>query len=158
MKKNDLVLYLALGFIAYLLVNSLKNGVKNMFGNIGLGNTQDDDKRESTIKNVASDVKAYFNPNFYDKKGAKLLTVAVTQDICKKIYDSVGYVWDNPDETIGQFKRAKFKTQISWIAYHFQLKYSKDLYSYLNDKMDTDKQRLVWLDILKYVDSLPKGY
>lgn len=157
--KNDIFVLLLLAVVAFLFYREISRGFKNMFGSIGIGSTTTDDARETQIEKVADKVSDYFDPLWWQNKpGAKLLTVATAQSICKDIYNGIGYVYDTPEQIISAFNRAGYKTQISWLAYQFDKLYKKDLYSYLNSKLDTDAQRSAWLQILTRIKSLPAGF
>lgn len=103
---------------------------------------------------------AYFN---YWKprlpKGYKILTQASINDIATKIYDAMGYFYDNEDVIKGQFKRINSKVKIAQLAEAFSKKYKSDLYTFIKDGVGVrwnsglDEENLN--SILKYIDGLP---
>ena len=157
--KNDIIYIIVIFAIAYFLFGAVRNAFKNLFGAIGIGDTTTDEEREENITKTAPKViDNAFDVNYWNKPNAKLFKVADVKKMAKTIYDAIGYVYDSPEDIVGVFKWCKYKSQVSWLAYHFNLLYKKDLYSFLNDRLDTDEQRSAWLGILSRIKKLPKGF
>jgi hypothetical protein len=158
-------MYLAMGVIAYLVINSLKNGLKNFGASLGIGDSVEDEAREKSITKLvkSKDIKDYFKPSFWKEAADRnkkpiLLTKAIALSTAKTIYDSIGFFYDTPEQALGAFKTLKYKSQVSWLAQIFYEKYKKDLYQFLNDRLDKDDQRLVFKEILQVVSDLKRGY
>jgi hypothetical protein len=122
-----------------------------------------------------------FNPSYYKtlikntkalaaEKGLKgdviLTTTGGLKTSAKNIYDSVRtplavpnpiYWSDNPQQGIAQFKKYRYKAQISQLAEVFNQEYKKDLYFWLKDKYDTQDQKEALATIIEYVNNLPSG-
>ena len=71
------------------------------------------------------------------------------------IYDSIGTFYDSPQQTLSGFKKINSKVGVSIVSNAFTTKYNKDMYSWLEDKLDTEEQRKVFAQIKQYTDSLP---
>lgn len=155
--KNEALIYLAIIIVAFIFLKEIKKMTKNFFGTFGIGSTTDDDKREAEISKNKENVKDFFNPNYCNDKGSILMTMKETDSIVKQIWDSIGLIYDDETETIGAFKKIKYKTQVSWIAKRFNELHKKDLLSWLDNKLDTDNQRLVFEEILSYTKKLKTG-
>lgn len=99
-----------------------------------------------------------FSPRFYQlaPKGAKLFTKAGAQKIAKQIYDAIGIIYDSPENITGAIKQCFTQSQVSFLADTFNQLYSKDLLSYLTEKLDTAEQKQTLSDIITYVNELPK--
>lgn len=110
---------------------------------------------------VASDVGSPFSPNYQvnlRKKGpVYLLYKNTAQAVARQIYESVGTVYDTPEQGLAAFKQLRYKSQVSQVADEFQINYKADLFNWLQSRYDRDSQKEVLSQILKYVDSLPSG-
>ena len=160
-KNNDLILMLAVGIIAYLLISKLGTGLQNIFGSIGIGNTTADEERIDEIEKKEKKGN-YFLPSYFQKapknRRAMLFTRATADKLAKQIFDSVGIVYDTPNQALAAFKQCKYKTQVSFLAFVFQQNHKRDLQTWLSDKFDTDAQQSVYLKILEYTSQLPEGF
>lgn len=157
-KNNDIILLLIALVVAFYFFKEIKTTFKNLFGGIGIGSTTEDDQREEAIQTATEKVSDFFDINYWNKPNSKLFTMSAVTQMCKDLYDAIGYIYDTPEQVISVFNQCKYKTQVSWLSYQFNKIYKKDLFSWLNSKMDTDEQRSAWLTILKRINSLPKGY
>jgi len=54
----------------------------------------------------------------------------------KRIYDDKGAIYDNEKDVISLFSSLKTKSQVSYLAWQFNLKYKQKLIDYLNSFMD----------------------
>jgi hypothetical protein len=92
-------------------------------------------------------------------KGVLYFTSSTANDICKKIYDAMGYITDDEDIVKAQFKRANSKVKIAQISERFTQLYQRDLLTYIKDGVGV--RWSAGLDpanldtIIKYVNSLP---
>jgi hypothetical protein len=115
----------------------------------------------SNAAGTASNVESPFSPNYQvnlRKKGSVYLLYKNTAvSIAKQIYDSVGTIYDTPEQGLAAFKQLRYKSQVSQVADEFQINYKADLFSWLQSRYDRDSQKEILGQILKYVDSLPSG-
>lgn len=79
----------------------------------------------------------------------RLMTVA------DNIYNSVGYLWDDPSEGIGAIKTLASKAELSVVADIIQQKYSVDLWEFMHKHYDTRDQLQALNDIITFVKNLP---
>jgi hypothetical protein len=86
-----------------------------------------------------------------------LARASYLQEIAKQIYDSIGLLYDNPEQTIGAIKKIKNKAQISQLAEKFNQMYQLDLLTFLSQKLDTNDQQKVLKQILNFTNSLKVG-
>lgn len=127
------------------------------------GRAESADTSGSSTSNVSPfNYTAFFN---YWKagnrlpKGYLLLTSATLDDIVKKIYDAMGYFYDNEDVVKAQIKRANNKIKIAQISERFTKKYNRDLLTFLKEgvgvRWNAGLDEDVLDSVLKYVNSLP---
>jgi hypothetical protein len=161
MKKQEIIIGLVAIVLVFFIFKGIRDAFKNLFGTFGIGSTTTDDARESEIEKVEKKANE-FSPLYWKKapqgKTSQLLTMASTNAIISNIEKGIGYVWDTPERILGSFRQLKYKTQVSWLADNWQKKHGTDLQAYLSDKLDTDKQREVYLEILSITKNLPTGY
>jgi hypothetical protein len=89
--------------------------------------------------------------------GTILLTKAQTDYRAKAIYDSVGFLYDKTGEAVAQFKKCKYKTQVSQLCETFNNKYKQDCFSWMKNKFDRQDQIQDLAEIVSYVNNLPSG-
>lgn len=116
-----------------LLIFGLSAG-KKILEALGLS----DDKEEQEEKAALSQMQAsqYFDPDFFNKPGAALLTVAVAQAYCKILYDADRIINDDEAAVYGVFQKMRTKSQVSFLAYTFFNMYKKSLLGYLSAFLD----------------------
>lgn len=89
--------------------------------------------------------------------GTLLLKPETANIRAKKIYDSVGFLYDKTGEAVAQFKKCKYKTQVSQMCETFNLKYKQDCFSWMKNKFDRQDQIQDLAEISAYVNNLPSG-
>jgi len=73
-----------------------------------------------------------FSPVYWKNvSGAKLITRNATNNLAKRIYDSMGFFSDDEPAVYSVFSQLKYKTQVSWLADVFQQNYKMDLLDFL---------------------------
>jgi hypothetical protein len=107
--------------------------------NLSINNLNKYVQRNSTRLKVNSYPSGYFKAN------------------AKKVYDSVGYVYDSPEKGLAAIKYFTTKLGISYLAADFQKEYDKDMFEFLKNKYDTDEQKEILNKIYNYINSLPVG-
>ena len=75
----------------------------------------------------------------------------------KNIYDSVGYLTDNPEKGLAEIKGMRTKAAIAYLTKDFKTVTGNDLFSWLSDRYDREAQKKVLSDIYAYADGLPIG-
>lgn len=113
-----------------------------------------------------------FNANYYRiisknaraeaaKKGMRSGTMLLKSEIAKirakNIYESVGFLYDKTGEAVAQFKKCKYKTQVSQVCAAFNDKYQQDCFSWMKNKFDRQDQMQDLAEIVAYVNNLPSG-
>lgn len=158
--RRPIITTLLVAGAGYFLYNRIKSAIDEWRQE---GRAESADTSGSSTSNVSPfNYTAFFN---YWKAGNrlpksyKIFTSATAYDVAEKIYDSMGYTYDNEDVAKAQIKRANSKIKIAQVSEAFTKKYNRDLFTYLkegvgirwNAGLDEDE-----LDnILKYVNSLP---
>jgi len=99
-----------------------------------------------------------FNPNYW--KGT--MSASAQQNILNKwqaaftqradtIYNAKGYLYDDETAAVGAIKSCISALDVSLLSYCFQIKYSKDLYSYLETFLESEN----WLVLKTFFASQP---
>lgn len=139
---------LAVGGLGLLFVAG-----KKIFEALGLSKSGDDKAREEEFKKDQAQLSQqdYFDPDFYKKPGAKLITVAVANGLAKKIYDAKNIINDDEAAVYGVFQALQTKSQVSFLAEIFFNIYGKSLLGFLLSFLnDTEMQT-----VAKITNKLP---
>jgi hypothetical protein len=74
-----------------------------------------------------------FSPAFYKygPAGTKLLTVAAADQYAARIYNAMGWVYDDEAAVYSVFRSLSAQSQVSFIAERFKIKYGSDLLEFL---------------------------
>lgn len=75
----------------------------------------------------------------------------------QKIYDSVGYIYDDPEQGLAIIKGLRTKASIAYLQKDFATLTGKDMFTWLRTKYDTERQKEVLNNMFKYIDALPVG-
>ena len=108
----------------------------------------------------------YWSATFWKKVSPQTKLVSDTQiyqffkNLATQIYDSVSpstknWITDSPSEGFAAFKAIGSKLGVSVLADVFNQKYQQDLFTFLNDKYDTEEQKAIWNNIQSYTNNLP---
>ena len=137
---------------------AIKSPFKAAGESLGISNTDAEDKAiKATTKAITASEKenTAFDPNFYKTvTNAKIFTMAESKRIGKKIFDSIGLVYDSPEDVLMSVKSCKTKTQLSFVSKIFADTYGKDLLQFLISKLDTTGQKIILGKILNYSNKL----
>lgn len=155
-KQNNetlkILLYAGGGLLVFY---TIKKGFTGFLELIGIKN----DKDVKTVNDEVDNPNSAWSPTYWSKqKDAKLFKVAYTQYLCKQIYDSVSWYKDDWSMAFGAIKTCKYKTQVSWLAYQFQIMYKADLLSWLPGGGGWPNDRFSNEDVaqaVNYVKGLP---
>lgn len=144
-----------------VVIVALSGGLNKVLSALGLGNTADEAetaKRLSDAAEAASLSSSPWSPTFFAKApiGALVLTQSGAEALALQIYNSVGMVYDEPEQALNAFKQLKTQSQLSYLSYIFGDVYGYDLYTWLEYHFDTAAQKYVLVRIGDYVMSLPK--
>ena len=157
MKKEDQSLLLKAGLIGlgYFVI------AKPILNFLGITKSAADKVIETVTNKPNTDNP--FSPVFYQKApaGALLLTTASANSFAQRIYDAMGWVYDDESAVYSVFKSLKSQSQVSFLSEKFQQKYGEDLLEFLkrgknqfnaaSGLSDTELQNIITI-----VQSLPK--
>jgi hypothetical protein len=129
MKKDNTILYLGAGALLLGYFGFFKP-ILNALNITQSAASQEAANNIKTAETGASNTNP-FNPNYWKKNGAKILTQATIDNYCAKIYNAMGNFGDDEEVIYGVFKALSYKTQVSYLAYKFNLKYKVDLFEFL---------------------------
>lgn len=127
MKKEDkqLILYGGIALLAYYGV------LRPIFKKVGIVKTAED----ITVENQTGlpNDKNPFSASFYKYggTGTKLLTVAAADQYAARLYNAMGYVYDDEAAVFSVFRSLKTKSQVSFLCERFRIKYGVDLLEFL---------------------------
>ena len=131
MKKEDKQLFIYAGGIAILYFGILRP----ILTKLGIQQTAAEQQEQTQVTQTSTgqNAKNPFSPVFWINapSGAALLTVAVATDLADRIYNGMGYFYDDEAAIISVFRLLKTKSQVSWLADVFQKKYKTDLFDFL---------------------------
>ena len=99
--------------------------------------------------NLQIDQKVWTKPTFWKLTPpmgyeSMLFTQSSTQDLIKKIHNSVGLLNDCEDCIIGILKSINYQTQYSWLAYNFYNKYGKDMTAFIKGAFNSNELYPGW--------------
>jgi hypothetical protein len=162
MNKNQQIILGLIGLVLiFIIFKGLRDSLKNMFATVGIGTSIEEDKTEAQIEKTEKKAEE-FSPLYWQKKVkgklASLIKQTTTDQYVKTIFDGIGYFKDSPEEILGVFRKLKYKTQVSWLADNWQKTHKSDLQAWLNDRLDTESQREIYLQILSITKNLPTGF
>lgn len=157
--RDDIKFILITGgalFVAYKVFG----GIKGLFESLGLSSSAAD----ISVTQTQSDPGSPWSPLFYKTlqrqgKNVMLFSAASADILAKQIYDSTGPFTDNWAQAFGAIKQCKYKTQVSFLAERFKLKYNADLITWLpgdlwpRDRFSNDEVN----QAIEYVKKLPIG-
>lgn len=129
---------------------------------LGLKDSKDEKLNRATVaaavnKENAKGNASYWSPNFWRlQKPPNQLTASTAESIAKQFWDSVGYIYDTPNEGSGALKRCVSGCQLSQVAETFNKVHGIDLLNWLQNKYDTQEQVEILADMLRYANNLPK--
>lgn len=157
--RDNIKFLLITGGALFLAYKGFK-AFKGLFESLGLSSSEAD----INVINTAQDPGSPWSPNYYKAlqaqgKNVMLFSVASIDNLAKQIYTSTGYVTDNWPQAFGAIKQCKYKTQISFLAERFKIKYNADLITWLPggiwpaDRFSNDEVN----QAIEYVKKLPTG-
>jgi hypothetical protein len=131
MKKQDQQMLLYAGGIAVFYFGLLRP----ILTKLGIQQTaaQQQEEQNVTQTDVATNAANPFSPLFWKQgpRGTQLLTVGYATLLSDRIYNGMGYFYDDEAAIISVFRLLKTKSQVSWLADIFQKKYKTDLFDFL---------------------------
>lgn len=163
-KNKELI---KIGVILLIVIIAATAGKKILDTILQALNLQDTAEEKAKTKEAESLEKLsvdFFRPSYYKnppagyERGPNTISMKNAHAVAKKIYDSIGYIYDSPDQTKAAFNMATSKHDISKIADAFNSDYNKDLLSFISSKLDTEKQKNTWILVLKDLNKLPSGF
>jgi hypothetical protein len=119
--NSSLIIGLVVVYFGYTKV------IKPLLEGVGLSKSEAELEIEKQTSNPASP----WNPNYWRKAGATIITNAQVQKFIETIWNAPGYVYDDFDAVLGVFKQLKTKSQVSYLADKFNQVKGKDLLNWL---------------------------
>lgn len=101
--------------------------IKPILESVGLQKSDEELEIEKQTTNPGS----AFNPNYWRKGGATIITNARVQDFVNTIWNAPGFLYDDFDAVLGVFKQLKTKSQVSYLSHKFNEIKGKDLLNWL---------------------------
>ena len=164
---TPIIILLIIVFVIKKAVGKLGDNMKAPFVNMGIADSAAEQEaataaavKAQSMENLGSN--SPFSTQYYREKskGGKsihLLTAAAAPALAKKIYDAIGFFYDDVSEIMSAIKQCTYKTQISFLSEKFAAMYAKDLFDFLQDKLDRTDQKIAFGKIVNYVNGLPVG-
>lgn len=152
--------------VIVVFIQKTFGGLSNFFSNItnGLGITDSPEvaANKTAVANAtqqSATTTSPWSPSFFQNapEGATLMTQASADQIAGQIWDSVGIFTTDINEALGAIKELDTQSQVSFLAYRFNILYNKDLLTWLTlqyTKMGTPDPTLATL--ISYVNNLPQ--
>jgi len=155
-KNIKLAAIITASIIAVYMATKFIKGVGETFDALNPWAKDDTDKRVDAAAERAEKL-GYFNPAFIKNApaGTALLTKKNADIKARNIWDSIGFIYDDPIKTKAAFSNIVTKSQVSHLAKVFYDTYKKDLLSFLTQKLDTDEQQKILSQIIERLNGLP---
>jgi hypothetical protein len=150
--NSQLIIGLVVIYFGYTKV------IKPILEGVGLQKSSEEIEIEKQTSNPSSP----WNPNYWRKGGATILTNANVNRFIETIWNAPGYFYDDFEAVLGVFKQLKTKSQVSYLADKFNQAKGKDLLSWLQgggalswpaDRFSSEQVN----QLIKYVNGL-KNY
>jgi hypothetical protein len=150
--NSQLIIGLVVIYFGYTKV------IKPILEGVGLQKSSEEIEIEKQTSNPSSP----WNPNYWRKGGATIITNSKVQQFVNTIWNAPGYFSDDFDAVLGVFKQLKTKSQVSYLAHKFNEMKGKDLLSWLQgggalswpaDRFSSEQVN----QLIKYVNGL-KNY
>lgn len=154
-----IILVLVVVGVVFFILFKVFKGINGVLESVGLKDSADETKVNKTLGSESdkADKGGWFNPTYYKKLGSSGLQTSNEADsVAKQVKDSVGYLYDSPEDALGAIKQAKSKQQLSYVADRFNTLYGKDMKSYMDIAFDRADQKMILSDLYQYVNNLPK--
>jgi hypothetical protein len=150
--NSSLIIGLVVVYFGYTKV------IKPLLEGVGLSQSEAELEVERQTSNPASP----WNPNYWKKGTATIITNDLVNKYINTIWNAPGYFNDDFDAVLGVFKQLKAKSQVSYLADKFNQVKGKDLLNWLlgggalswpADRFSADQVN----QLIKYVNGL-KNY
>lgn len=142
--KQQIIIYLVLGLIAYLLITK---GIGSIGRLIGFNNSQEDKEENQAIKQMT--LSDAFKPTFWKEFPAiYLMPMSRAQTLARQVEQSWGYFNDDEAQIVDALRQASSQVQISQIAGAYSQLFKEDLLSTLKGGLSDSEMKQIW-DILK---------
>jgi hypothetical protein len=126
-KTESVLIVAGVGLLAWALYKP----IRELFNTLGITKSQ----TEQSIQEAQSKgIKSPFSPLYWKQiSKAHLLTIAQADAKAKAINDAIYNTGNDFSKILAIFKTLQYKTQVSFLAYRFQLLYKQDLLEYLKN-------------------------
>jgi hypothetical protein len=119
--NSNLIIGLVVVYFGYTKI------VKPLLESVGLSQSE----AELEVEKQTSNPQSAWNPNYWRKGGATIITNENVNNYIEKIWNAPGYFSDDFDAVLGVFKQLKTKSQVSYLADKFNQVKGKDLLNWL---------------------------
>jgi hypothetical protein len=127
MKKDDkqILLYGGIAVLTYFGV------IRPILKKVGIVKSAEDLLviNQSNVPNKENPFSSQFYK--YGPAGTKLLTVAAADQYAARLYNAMGYIYDDEAAVYSVFRSLQAKSQVSFISERFRIKYGVDLLEFL---------------------------
>lgn len=170
----------------FYLFSKLEKGAAGLLESLGLKDTEDEKKTQAELDKAAGGESKpqppsaewtpkdfnYLQPDtslanldkWIERQRANKKPVRAAKFLpgywkkaAQNIYNSVGVIYDDPEKGLAEIKQLRTKAGLCYLQRDFKALTGKDLFTWLNTKYDTDRQKEVLNQIYKYCEGLPVG-
>ena len=163
MKKETIEILIMIAAVI-VLVLIIKKSLRNAGEALNILDTEEEDKKEKEYEKNQTELElSAFSPLFFQTEKAKnakasIFTQATANRLTSQLKNSVGTFNDDEQMFVSVFKNCKTKSQVSFLAYVFKNKYSKDMFQFINDYFNDEwgtTANKEYKTVLNYVAKLP---
>jgi len=156
-KTGKFLIYVAVIIVGLVVVVKILGGIDSFLEMLGLRDSADKKKNQEKINAANSNSSGSpFNPNLYKTRptGTKVLTNVQANDLAMKVHDSVGYIYDTPEQAEAAFKQCDSKVKVSQICNAMSDQYDIDAFEWMKRTFDTASQVSILASIVDYCNNL----
>lgn len=149
--------------LAIIILSEVKGGFDGMLEWLGLKDSPEKLAAKAKVAaqnqaNLQQGPSSPWNPAFWqDHHSGNLLSGDDALKDIMNIKDSVGFIWDSPQNGLGVFTGLQNQSQVSQLCDAFQQAFGEGLYSFLQGHYDTQSQLDVFNQIIDIVNNLPNN-
>lgn len=156
-KTGKFLIYIAVIIVGLVIVVKVLGGIDSVLEMFGLKDSADKKKAKEAVDAAdANSSGSPFNPNLYNNRpsGTKVLLQTTCNDLAKQVYNSVGYIYDTPEQAEGAFKQCSSKVQVSQVCKAINDLYDIDAFEWMKRTFDTQAQIVILASIVNYCNNL----
>lgn len=130
--------------------------IKPILETLNVVDTATEKKERKLIEKF--DTSEFWSPNYWKKLSTtgkvKLTKKQTALDLAKRIYESKKFFNDDENKLYSVFRLINYQTQVSWVAFNFDLLYQSDMWNYIKSFTNREEQA----EIIKLIAAKPLGY